>query len=201
MKIKGKQRKKEEEENLKYTKFIEKQNNFLMKDTKDKVEQRIEALKSVQADNFELSKQNKEKCEVEKETIGQIEKEVVSMSLSCPLLGETTTRRGDHFKGFNKEKLKDILRGNQQVLHEKSMIMQQQEQYDNQWATYERNVQRHRETENIMNQLKVKERNNMQAEILKAQKDELAQKQKKMEIDKFGAIEDGFFNKFGTSCR
>ena len=198
--MKEQQRRKEAEENLKYTKFMAKQNNFLLKDSKDKVHTKIQIVKSVQEENFKLSKQNKLKNQIEKECEQQLEKEVVSKALNCPLLGEKTIRK-DHFKGFDKEALESIQRGNQQVIYEKNRIMQQQNHNEKQWAVYEKNVQRFRETENMMNQLKVKERNNLQADILRKQREELAQKQKQMELDKFGAIEDGFFNKFGTSCR
>ena len=43
--------------------------------------------------------------------------------------------------------------------------------------------------------------NKIQEETLKIQREELKQKQEEMKRDRFGAVDYGFFQKFGTSCR
>jgi len=61
-------------------------------------------------------------------------------------------------------------------------------------------VLRMEEVEKKKRQL-VAEENKIQADTLKTQREELKQKQIKMEQDRFGSIGNGFFQKFGTSCR
>jgi len=43
--------------------------------------------------------------------------------------------------------------------------------------------------------------NKLQTEDIQRQRAELKAKQQKMKEDKFGAIGEGFFQGFGTSCR
>ena len=134
-------------------------------------------------------------------------------SISNPFLSEetdfsykTSTKDGskfqpDHFKGFSKDQIKYIFEENDAVLAEKRKLKRDADEEKKDWDQFQASVIEEMEKAEIERQLRVKHDNHIQAETLKLQREELREKQAQMKKDKFGAIGEGFFQKFGQSCR
>ena len=78
---------------------------------------------------------------------------------------------------------------------------QQEKEIEAAWASHQNNVLRMMEASEQGNKEQVEYLNKIQANALSVQREELKMKQEYAKKDKFGAVGNGFFDKFGTSCR
>ena len=132
----------------------------------------------------------------------------IAKAMSDPFLGEDREkgRRGhrfspDHFKGLTEGQVAALYRENGQVVSEKEARRQEEREEERMWEEQRRGVLREMEEAECLRQLHVAREMGIQKEILEVQRKELREKQERMKQDKFGKIEEGFFQGFGTSCR
>jgi len=109
--------------------------------------------------------------------------------------------RPDNFKGYNKEQIAYIFKGNQKVQMDQMEQKQKEIEEDMAWAAHQENVSRVMEASEQQDKEHRDYMNKLQTEDIQRQRAELKAKQQKMKEDKFGAIGEGFFQGFGTSCR
>ena len=109
--------------------------------------------------------------------------------------------RPDHFKGFCPKKSKAIIDANVSVAAEKDLFIKTEYQREQKWASHQAYIiEKLEEIEEARNK-SIEEDNKIQAETIMTQREELKEKQRIMERQRFGEISNGFFQKFGTSCR
>lgn len=167
--------------------------------------------REVMVENMVLADEKRKRISLQLQREKELEVAEMTFIQSSPLFCEDTEYakstlsdnrvRPDHFKGFNTEKCKAIIAANASVAEEKALSLQCEQELEAQWATQEANmIQKMEEMEVVRKQL-IKEDQKKQAEIITKQRQELKEKQDRMEKDRFGAIGVGFFQKFGTSCR
>jgi len=109
--------------------------------------------------------------------------------------------RPDHFKGYNKEQRLYIFKDNERVHREKIQADERNADEEMAWAAHQERVSRMMEAAEQQDKEHKDYINQVQAQDLEEQTIELKAKQQKMKEDKFGAIGEGFFQGFGTSCR
>ena len=109
--------------------------------------------------------------------------------------------RLDHFKGFSPEKTKSITDENALVVAEKEALCKDEDEREREWASRQNDMVAEMAEMERIKQKVMEDDNKIQEETLKIQREELKQKQEEMKRDRFGAVDYGFFQKFGTSCR
>lgn len=165
----------------------------------------------VMLENLHLAEERRARMNAEKEMEIQLEKAETKFVQTSPLFCEETNYaksalsekrvRPDHFKGFSLSRSKEIIDENASVVVEKKKLVEAEKRREHEWAIQQDEmIKKMVEIETERN-LVIKEDNEIQANTLKLQREELKLKQEAMEKEKFGAIGRGFFQKFGKSCR
>lgn len=172
---------------------------------------KMNVTKSIMMDNIKTAKEVRDKKAQDDAMEKKLKEAEVLHAISDPHLTEETEFsknhsadhrfRPDHFKGFSEEQIKFMCKENDQVLREKQRLNDQNEIEEKEWAQYQADIVQALEAAEIERQQRVEYDNQIQADALKKQRLELKEKQERMRREKFGAIEEGFFQKFGRSCR
>lgn len=198
-------RKTEERNEIKhYSDYILEEDNLRSMLEEEASKENQEFLKSMQMDNLKRAEEVKEKKKIDDLMDKEEKLNEVLLAISDPFLSEETNFskvRPDHFKGFSKDQIKYIFRENDAVLAEKKRLKKKAEEVSKQWDTHQDAILQEMEKAEFERQLKVKHENQVQVKTLKIQRQLLREKQAQMKKEKFGAIEEGFFQKFGQSCR
>lgn len=109
--------------------------------------------------------------------------------------------RPDHFKGFSADKLRSIIADNDRIVKERELLQQEEMRREEEWVELQ-NYMISQTDELEQKKLKIRDEDNkVQVQTLHMQREELRGKQQQMEKDRFGGVGNGFFQKFGTSCR
>lgn len=198
------------EENC-YSQYILAEDNMRVNLAEADEVKRLETYRSVQAENLELARLAQLRKQQERERDRELSEAEVSRSKESHLLTEDTDfakstssphrYRPDHFKGFGKNELIGIYNENAKIIEEKKATEANQAQAENDWATYQNDVVRHLEQVEIDQQRYITEQHRLRTRELQEQRRELKEKQERMRKESFGAVGEGFFNRFGTSCR
>ena len=106
--------------------------------------------------------------------------------------------RPDHFKGFDKDKIKSLYDENKTLLAEKEARQKNEQEMEATWAEQQAQMLEQMEAHEREKQKIDSEEIKRQIDTLDAQKKISEQKKKAAEKDRFGSIGDGFFQKFGT---
>jgi hypothetical protein len=132
-------------------------------------------------------------------------------AVACPILTEDTKLatnvnaphriRPDHFKGYDKDTIRQIYQENDAVVEEKQEISRAEANAEKDWAMYHAEMLRQMEQSEQQKQQRIEEENRVQRETLQQQKEMLQQRKEDMEKSKLPAIGTEFFQRFGTSCR
>lgn len=109
--------------------------------------------------------------------------------------------RPDHFKGFTKEEIKHTFMENDNVVAEKEELKRCTEDMEKDWAMEQNKMVEQMDTMERRKQEAIASENKLYIETINKQRDESKQKKQEMDRDRFGAVGNGFFQKFGTSCR
>jgi hypothetical protein len=109
--------------------------------------------------------------------------------------------RPDHFKGYSKEALSQIIHENDAVVMTKHQIRLMDERENEKWAQYEQDVLRAQEVNAILQQETRRREKIENAAFLEQQRLEQKMNRDFLKSSRFGHIESGFFESFGTSCR
>jgi len=208
---KKKAQKEEEEENLRYAHYVLEEDRHREEVALDEAKNTAEINKSVQLDNMCQAKEARMKTRNEQEVEKRKSEAEVSYLQSCALLSEETDTaknvlaehryRPDHFKGFHKEKVQHIYNENDNVIKEKYERCVQEKEHEMEWAAHQEGVIRQMEEAEIERRRHMEKENQTQTAAWEIQRLEVQQRKKHMEKDRFGAIDEGFFQGFGQSCR
>ena len=201
----------EQQKQNEYSKYVMDEDKLRCQMAKEEQGHRQEVENMVQMENRRLAeeRQGRQRETQEKERL--LEDSETRHVITSPFFCEETDYaqsvvsehrvRPDHFKGFTTERMNSIIEANDSVVAEKEALRREEDMIEQGWAAKQSEmVLRMEEVEKKKRQL-VAEENKIQADTLKTQREELKQKQIKMEQDRFGSIGNGFFQKFGTSCR
>ena len=202
----------EEKENaMDYDKVVLEQNAISCHEAQQEEHRRAELKRVVQNENAARAKEVRRMRELERKQFAETNRAQVVDQNSNPFLSEDTDYaksaisnhrvRPDHFKGFSKEQVQRFVKGNDEVMKEKMAAKKQAEMEEAQWNDYQKELLRVAEEEEKRKGEENRERIHEQNEELQAQREDLKKKQEQMKRDRFGAIEQGFFQGFGTSCR
>jgi len=201
----------EAEKERQYSEYVLAEDVARCKIANEERQYRENIAKSVMIDNFKLSKerQSEKQCREEEDRMMEA-KEVLNVQTS-PFFSEETEydksiladckSRPDHFKGLKREQIKSIYESNALVAAEREGNRKQEQKYEEDWAQHEAEVIKQLENYEAEKQQDTIEENRLQANVLESQREELKQKQRQMKKDGFGTIENGFFERFGRSCR
>lgn len=172
---------------------------------------RAQMEQEVMLENLKLAEERRKRKQDERKmekAMESTETEFVSLS---PFFCEDTdyaqsalsdTRvRPDHFKGFTPEKTKSIFDANASVVVEKEVATKRENELEQEWAEHQSEMIKKMEEMELARNLLIEKDNQVQAETIALQREELKRRQREMGRDKFGEIGIGFFQKFGTSCR
>ena len=195
-----------------YANYIISEDNVRCELENEKERTRNEIEASIKRENLQLATRR----QLEKMSQEQAEKELEEVESnhvkSSPFFCEETDYaksftanhrvRPDHFKGFIADQVKTIYEENDQVLAAKIQSKKDAEEMEMCWDEQQwQVVQLMNERENEKEKARLGNER-LQAETWKIQCEQLQQKQRNMEKDRFGSIsKDGFFQGFGTSCR
>jgi len=112
--------------------------------------------------------------------------------------GRVTT---DQFRGFGKDQIQQIYENNLLIASEKLSRKREEAEEEFKRTSNERNLLLELDQIEKLKEKKRREGNIAQAASWDQQRDELKTKQKRMYEERFGTITEGFFQRFGTSCR
>merc|ERR1711998_658784 len=114
---------------------------------------------------------------------------------SVALAGNGRIRR-DHFKGFSKDQTMTFYQENEKMIQAKQAAKGAE---DLEWAAHQAHVRQMMDTEDAALKSQLQERNVAHHKLLV---DQMREEQKKEnENERFGKLEDAFFENFGTSHR
>jgi hypothetical protein len=109
--------------------------------------------------------------------------------------------RPDHFKGFNKAQTMYIYKKNEELVgHNKDAKAEERAEADA-WANHTKQVVRMMEQNEEYSRNQTAYRNQVVAEEIGEQRRVQQERKEQSRADKFGAINGGYFDGFGTSCR
>lgn len=109
--------------------------------------------------------------------------------------------RKDMFRGFNAEQQRRIIQENEILLSQRRAAHEAEKGRENQWYMQQVLTSQAMEHANLAEKRLQQEETQHNLEVIKQQ---MAMQQQKREMNaksRFGSIEPGFFNKFGSSCR
>jgi len=107
----------------------------------------------------------------------------------------------DSFSGFSKVQVQTIYRENALLGKEREKKRDEEKLIEEQWSRHQEELVKKMEECEMLKQEMIEKENCVQAEVLRVQREELKKKKELMAKERFGSIEQGFFQKFGTSCR
>jgi len=202
---------KEKREKDDYSKYIIEEDQMRCNIAEDEERHRRDVMRSVMLENKQLAdarqKKKQEIYEQEKQNDYEETKAVTTSPFYCEDTNYAKSAisdhrfRPDHFKGFSPETLKSIIANNDSVVEEKNTLQEEERIREDFWAEKESQMILQMEEAERHKKLLQVEENKVQSETLTKQREELKQKQLQMKEDRFGSIGQGFFQKFGTSCR
>lgn len=172
---------------------------------------KMEEARLRQRENMEYARlaNERKRQEIEAEKIAQAKQ--THFLQTSPLLTENTELainaitqhriRPDHFKGFTKEKIKQIYQENEAVVEEKHCIHNAEAKAEAVWSMYHSEMIHGMEQAEEQIQRRVVEEQRVQRETLEKQKEELDDRRREMAMTRLPAIGTEFFQRFGQSCR
>jgi len=164
-----------------------------------------------QLENMEYARQARQRKEQEMEADSEAQRCQSHYLQTCPLLTEDTKFatnfnaghrfRPDHFKGFQKDQVKQLYRENDAVVEEKREISNRDANLEADYARYHAGmVDKMRDAEEAKQRM-IAEENHVQRDILAQQRKELDDQKAQIKRDGLPEIGSGFFEQFGQSCR
>lgn len=195
-----------------YAEYVFEQDRIRAELEAEAARQNEEEARLRQRENMEYARLARERKQQELEAEKLAQAHQSQYLQTCALLTEDTRLsnnanaqhrfRPDHFKGFDKETVKQIYNENDAVVEEKQMISNAEADAEKEYAMYHAEMVRHMEECEQQKQQRIEEENRVLRETLQQQKDDTLQKRKKdSEAARLPAIGTEFFQRFGQSCR
>jgi hypothetical protein len=173
---------------------------------------REEDAKQLQLENLEYARQARQRLENEMMADSEAQRLQSYYLQTCPLLTEDVRSpvssvntghriRPDHFKGFQKEQVKQLYEENDAAVRQKHELLAQEAENEANWARYNAEmINKMQELEDAKQHIAVEE-NRVHKEILARQKKELDNRKAEMERERVHGSGPEFFARFGRSCR
>ncbi len=164
-----------------------------------------------QIENMEYARQARQRLENEMMAESEAQRLQSQYLQTCSLLTEDAMSpasghaghriRPDHFKGFQKEQVKQLYEENDAVVRQKHELLAQEAENEAKWERYNADlIDRMHELEEARLRMAAEE-NRVHREILARQKEELDTRKAEMEKERVTEIGSEFFTRFGRSCR
>jgi hypothetical protein len=185
----------EEEQKVNYIQSVSRQEEVREQIEKEISSERAKRVKDIQLENLKSSHQASQK------QLDNISYIPFILEGSTDSRGSSDRVSADQFRGFGVEQVRSIYKENLLIAEEKLRHKHKEEEEEKNRVANEVKVRE--ELEQIA-QLQGQRRlanNRALAEAWEQQRNELRIKQRKLKEDRFGTITDGFFQRFGTSCR
>ena len=194
-----------------YAKYILEQDRIRFELEELAQRKREEEAKQRQLENMEYARQARQRSEMERMAETEAQRRQSHYLQTCPLLTEDARSpvsvnaghriRPDHFKGFQKEQVKQLYKENDAVVMQKLELFAQESENEVKWARYNAGlINKMQELEEARQNMAAEE-NRIHREILARQKEELKNRKAEMEKERVPEIGSEFFNQFGRSCR
>jgi hypothetical protein len=201
----------EQEKEIEYSQYVVSEDKIRCEIYEQEQNDRKKSEKDIMKENLKLAEDRRMRRRKETEKEKELEANEANFLETSPLFTEETDfaqsdlsevrARPDHFKGFSPAKNKAIFDENASVFHEKQMLMKAEKEMENEWALQQTEMLEKMEELDVARKQSIAQDNQILAEAIRIQREELKEKQLKMTSDRFGSIGVGFFQKFGTSCR
>jgi len=174
---------------------------------REEAEMRAFVNKTVRADNEELAMAQKMRRQIQN-SINDKDNKALATSLNC--FDETPTdimdtngrvRRIDMFRGFTEEQRRLVFLENQELIRQRVLAKMNSDETDYSWVLQQEMANRAMEQsayEEEQMRLSMKQQH---LDYLSMQIEEQKRAQQEWDRTKYGAIEPGFFDSFGTSAR
>ena len=143
--------------------------------------------------------------------VAALERAEVSARLYDPSLIETTSTaksrlgdhryRPDHFKGLAREQVRDIIASNEAIIAANKLAKEEGKDADVDYDNSQAELLRLAHEDEEQHQATVRRAAMEHAEELLAMRDVEREKIRKSKEDRFGYIQGGYLDGFGTSCR
>jgi hypothetical protein len=201
----------EQREEQEYANYVLEQDRIRAELEEAAKQKRDEEARLRQLENLEYAREARERKEQELEAENEARRLQSNYLQTCPLLTEDTRLsknanaehryRPDHFKGFQKDRVKQVYRENDAVVEEKREICTREADSEANWARYHAEVvDRMRDAEEERQRM-IEEQKRVQRETLASQKEELYNRKAELEKERLPEIGSEFFMRFGQSCR
>ena len=109
--------------------------------------------------------------------------------------------RPDHFKGFSKEQVRHIYKDTEEIAEQQRARRDAEREEEIMWGRHQQAVTRVMEENALKEKEELDYLNKIRKEELELQREHQKQKREEMKRDRFGRIDHGFFQGFGSSCR
>ena len=195
-----------------YAEYVLEQDRIRTELEQESTRRKEEEARLRQLENMEYARHAQLRKEQERDAYRKGDASQTHYLQTCALLTEDTTLarnvnaehrfRPDHFKGFQKERIKALYQENDAVVEEKRDICNQEANTEAEWARHHADMVQKMEEAEKSKQMMIAEENHIHREILAQQKEELNKRKAEMEQEKVNsAIGTEFFKRFGQSCR
>lgn len=135
------------------------------------------------------------------------DKEEIEFMLQHPLLCENTEDmvgedghlRRDRFKGYSKDQILQIFKDNEAMVAAKDTSAEKLE--DVAWKSHQHQLHDLLDAASAQEQANTRSANMQHRALLEVQRKEQQERARQMKMDRFGAVDNGYFEGFGTSYR
>ena len=194
-----------------YVEHVREQDRIRSELEKAATKKKEEEAKLLQHENMEYARLARERKEQEKEAEKLAQAQQTHYLQTCALLSEDTKLamnvnahhrfRPDHFKGYDRDTVKQIYQENDAVVEEKQVIGNSKANDERDWEQFHAGMVHEMDRAEKQRRQRVEEENRNVREILDQQKELLQERKKEIESSKLPAIGTEFFQRFGQSCR
>lgn len=185
----------EEEQKVNYIQSVSRQEEVREQIEKEISSERAKRVKDIQLENLKSSHQTSQK------QLDNISYIPFILEGSTGSRGSSDRISADQFRGFGVEQVRSIYKENLLIAEEKLRQKHKEEEEEKNRVANEVKVREELEQIAQLQEQRRLANNRALAEAWEQQRNELRIKQRKLKEDRFGTITDGFFQRFGTSCR
>ena len=201
----------EAEEEEAYVDYVLNEDAARVDAEREQATRRLDLNRSIHRENMELAEEARLRRERDDDRDREAAEKEVRTSQASHLLTEDTDfaksavashrYRPDHFKGLSRDQIQEMYDENANVMDEKTWRRDEEVRSERAWAEHQSGVVQKLEEAEIERRHYAAEQNRALAEELDRQRVETRAKREHMRKENFGAIGEGSFQKFGTSCR
>lgn len=201
-------RQEEQRREHEYATYVHQNDQYLERLGEECARKEEARIKTRQLENMELARKASIRREMERQANKEADAAQTQYLQTCQLLTEdkrvatNVTQphrfRPDHFKGFDREQIRNFYRDNDAVVEEKRDIAVQEANREAEWSRHEQELLRRMDEVEHLKQQRTADRNRALGDALQSQREEFRIRNAKTEVASIGT---GFFERFGQSYR